>query len=109
MEDQSTSNYRFGFTGKGLPRRMPRRFHGRRTKPQRSSDSAAARSPSTRKTSISAATFFQMLHRVIPRADRPQLDRPLPWDALPWDPAIHLMLFVHRVEGLPPGLYVSSA
>ncbi len=58
------------------------------------------------KTSISAATFFQMLQRVTPRADQPQLDRPIPWDVLPWDPAIHLMLFVHRVDGLPPGLYV---
>ena len=58
------------------------------------------------KTRISTATFFQMLQRVTPRADQPQLDRPIPWDVLPWDPAIHLMLFVHRVEGLPPGLYV---
>ncbi len=58
------------------------------------------------KTSISAATFFQILQRVTPRVDQPQLDRPLPWDAVPWDPAIHLMLFVHRVEGLPPGLYM---
>ena len=47
-----------------------------------------------------------MLQRVMPRVEQPQLDRPLPWDALSWDPAIHLMLFVHRVEGLPPGLYV---
>lgn len=30
----------------------------------------------------------------------------MPWDALPWDPAIHLLLFVHRVEGLTPGVYV---
>lgn len=58
------------------------------------------------KTSISAARFFRMLARVMPRVDRPQLERPIPWDVLPWGPAIHLMLFVHRVEGLPPGLYV---
>lgn len=58
------------------------------------------------RTSISAATFFQMLQRVMPWADRPQMERPMPWDALPWEPAVHLMLFVHRVEGLPPGLYV---
>ena len=26
-------------------------------------------------------------------------------DALPWDPHIHLVMFVHRVRGLTPGLY----
>ena len=57
------------------------------------------------KTSISAATFFRMLQLVMPRSDRPQLDRPMPWDVWPYEPAIHLMLFVHRVEGLKPGLY----
>src|SRR3989449_6481648 len=30
----------------------------------------------------------------------------MPWDALPWDPTIHLALFVHRVDGLDPGLYM---
>ncbi len=47
------------------------------------------------RTSIPAARFYRMLERVMPR----------PWDALPWAPAIHLGLFVHRVEGLDPGLY----
>jgi len=28
-----------------------------------------------------------------------------PWDALCWPPMIHLVLFVHRVDGLTPGLY----
>ena len=58
------------------------------------------------KTSIASATFFQMLSRVMPAAELPQLDRPMPWDVLPWKPAIHLLLFVHRVDGLAPGLYV---
>lgn len=58
------------------------------------------------RTSISAATFFHILQRVMPQADQPQLDRPMPWDLLPWEPTIHLMLFVHRVEGLTAGLYV---
>jgi len=58
------------------------------------------------KTSITAATFYRMLARVMPATDRSQSDRPMPWDALPWDPAIHLLLFVHRVEGLTPGVYV---
>ena len=58
------------------------------------------------RTSISSATFFQILHRLMPEAEKQQLERPMPWDLLPWDPAIHLLLFVHRVEGLTPGLYV---
>jgi SagB-type dehydrogenase family enzyme len=52
-------------------------------------------------TAISAATFFQMLARLVPTRD----GRSVPWDALPWRPRIHLGLFVHRVKGLPPGLY----
>jgi SagB-type dehydrogenase family enzyme len=58
------------------------------------------------KTSISAATFFRMMKLVMPQSDRPQLERPMPWDAWPYDPAIHLLLFLHRVEGLKPGLYL---
>ena len=57
------------------------------------------------KTSITTTTFFRMMQLVMPRQDLPQLDRPMPWDVWPYDPAIHLMLFVHRVEGLTPGLY----
>jgi hypothetical protein len=57
------------------------------------------------KTSISAATFFHMMQRVLPRAERPPLERPMPWDVWPYDPGIHLLIFVHRVEGLTPGLY----
>jgi hypothetical protein len=57
------------------------------------------------KTSISAATFLHMMERVMPRADRPQLERPMPWDAWPYDPVMHLLIFVHRVDGLTPGLY----
>lgn len=57
------------------------------------------------KTSISASTFFHMMQRVMPRAERPQLERPMPWDVWPYDPAIHLLVFVHRVDGLTPGLY----
>ena len=46
-----------------------------------------------------------MMQRVMPRAERPALERPMPWDAWPYDPAIHLLIFVHRVDGLTPGLY----
>jgi len=58
------------------------------------------------KTSLSASTFFRMMQMVMPQSDRPQLDRPMPWDVWPYEPAIHVLLFVHRVDGLKPGLYV---
>jgi SagB-type dehydrogenase family enzyme len=58
------------------------------------------------KTSITAATFSRMMHRLMPAAERSCLERPMPWDSVPWDPAIHLLLFVHRIDGLTPGLYV---
>jgi len=43
------------------------------------------------------------------RIERDLCQRPMPWDVLPWAPAIHLALFVHRVDGLAPGLYVRLA
>jgi SagB-type dehydrogenase family enzyme len=52
-------------------------------------------------TAISQQSFFRMLARMMPTRDR----RAMPWDAIPWRPRIHLGLFVHRVEGVPPGLY----
>ena len=52
-------------------------------------------------TAISQATFFRMLARLIPTRE----PRAMPWDAIPWRPRIHLGLFVHRVDGLSPGLY----
>ena len=54
-------------------------------------------------TSISAQRFFTMLTRVMPRGGQPASQRPMPWDSIPWNPAIHLALFVHRVEGIPSG------
>ncbi len=50
-------------------------------------------------TSITAGQFYLMLDRVLPRADQ------IPWDALGSRVCIHLGLFVHRVDGLSPGLY----
>jgi len=52
-------------------------------------------------TGISQEAFFRMLARLIPTRDR----RSMPWDAIPWRPRIHLGLFVHRVDGVPRGLY----
>ena len=57
------------------------------------------------KTFISAAQFFLMVSRVMPRCERALRHRPMPWDVVPWNAAIHLALFVHRLEGLPQGLY----
>jgi SagB-type dehydrogenase family enzyme len=53
-------------------------------------------------TTISEATFFQMMARLVPTRD----DRSMPWDVLPWRPRIHLGLFVHRVNNMAPGLYL---
>ncbi len=53
------------------------------------------------RTAISAVTFFRMMARLVPTREPGSM----PWDAIPWRPRIHLGLFVHRVNGLPPGLY----
>ena len=59
------------------------------------------------KTAISASSFFKILDRVMPGSYLQQQQlRPIPWDVLSWHPFIHLVLFVHRVEGLNPGLYI---
>ena len=41
--------------------------------------------------------FFSMLDRLRPPAP--------PWDAIDWPPQVHLVLFVHRVQDLVPGVY----
>ena len=51
-------------------------------------------------TSLPATAFFTLLDRLVPRLGIP------PWDALPWEPRVQPVLFVHRVEGLAPGLYL---
>jgi SagB-type dehydrogenase family enzyme len=48
---------------------------------------------------ISLDTFLAMLTRTLPGPHPP-------WDVLTWPAAIDLVLFVHRVKGLAPGLYV---
>src|SRR5207249_3504931 len=58
------------------------------------------------KTSISVDCFFAMLARVMPRIEREVCERPTPWNVLPWAPAVHLALFVHRVDGLARGIYL---
>ena len=41
--------------------------------------------------------FLSMLARLRPGAP--------PWDAIDWPPQVHLVLFIHRVESLTPGVY----
>ena len=50
------------------------------------------------RTAMSLDGFVRLLRRLLPGAGPP-------FDALPWTPRIHLAIFVHRVEGLEPGLY----
>ena len=52
------------------------------------------------RTGLSRDAFFAMLARTLP-------DRPHPlFTAIDFAPRIHLCLFVHRIDGLAPGLYV---
>ncbi|MCS6787208.1 MAG: SagB/ThcOx family dehydrogenase [Thiobacillaceae bacterium] len=50
-------------------------------------------------SSMPAEVFHGLLTRLLPAAGAP------PWTAWPYPPAVHLILFVHRVAGLTPGLY----
>jgi nitroreductase len=52
-----------------------------------------------RKGSLPRQHFLAMLDKTLPR------DRVAPFDAGMAEPALHLLLFVHQVEGLEPGLY----
>ncbi|OSM06926.1 hypothetical protein MAIT1_00189 [Magnetofaba australis IT-1] len=49
--------------------------------------------------SIDRDAFYRILDRLVPR---PGI---APWDAQSWPLRLHPMLFVHRVRGLPAGLY----
>ena len=51
------------------------------------------------RSTIARATFVDMLSRVLPGASTP-------WHSLWWTPRVHLAIFVHRVEQVPPGLYL---
>jgi hypothetical protein len=50
-------------------------------------------------TSITREAFFQILLKALPGKER------IPFATLPWRPRIDLLLFVHRVTGMAPGLY----
>lgn len=51
------------------------------------------------RSTIDAAVFFAMLRRVMPGPHPP-------WNALWWTARVHLAIFVHRVDGVTPGLYL---
>ncbi|HAN56079.1 MAG TPA: nitroreductase [Betaproteobacteria bacterium] len=51
-------------------------------------------------SALAAEAFYRMLDMTLPRHAVP------PWDALTWAPRMHLLLFVHRVDGVAPGLYL---
>jgi SagB-type dehydrogenase family enzyme len=46
---------------------------------------------------LSKERFLGMLSRLQPYGS--------PWDAIDWAPHVHLAVFVHRVDGLTPGVY----
>ncbi|HEV3062784.1 MAG TPA: SagB/ThcOx family dehydrogenase [Vicinamibacterales bacterium] len=51
------------------------------------------------RSSMASDRFLELLSRTMP-------DASAPWGTLWWSPRIHLALFVHRVDGLAPGLYL---
>jgi SagB-type dehydrogenase family enzyme len=51
-------------------------------------------------SSMPLESFYALLERTVFRPGIP------PFDLLPWPPLVHLALFVHRVDDLPPGLYL---
>jgi len=51
-------------------------------------------------STLSAEAFYRMLDMTLPRRAVP------PWDAIGWAPRVHLLLFVHRVDTVAPGLYL---
>lgn len=52
------------------------------------------------RSGLTAPAFFQILTKLVPGAGQ------VPFSALPWAPAVHLVLFAHRVVGVEPGLYL---
>ncbi len=51
------------------------------------------------KVGLRHAAFYRILDSLLPRPQSP------PWNAWPFSPRLHPVLFVHRVEDLPQGLY----
>ena len=51
------------------------------------------------RSTIDRATFLDILSRALPGSGTP-------WNSTWWTPRVHLAIFVHRVEQVPPGLYM---
>jgi nitroreductase len=51
-----------------------------------------------RSQTLDTASFYHLLNALLPRDA-------LPWDTWAFEPGLHLILFVHRVAGLVPGIY----
>lgn len=51
---------------------------------------------------MSQKVFYRLLDLTLPRTSLP------PWDAMCLKPCIHLVIFVHNIDGLTPGLYLFS-
>ena len=51
-----------------------------------------------RTAELDAAGFYRMLDALLPRDTAP-------WDVWGFEPRLHPVLFVHRVSGVPPGIY----
>lgn len=52
------------------------------------------------RSALPLSRFYTLLARTLPQQTL------APWDVLPWAPQVDLLLFVHRVTGLEPGLYL---
>ena len=51
-------------------------------------------------TTTEAVTLWRLLDATLPRPDMP------PLDAWPAPPRVHFLLFIHRVKGVEPGIYM---
>src|SRR6266700_5965161 len=86
----------------GLPSEFPNYPPRRRTDEVRAAEVILGRRSAQRFDSkywMSADTFYRMRDGLL---DRPNA----PWDVWNFAPRVHPILFVHRVEGLDPGVYV---
>ena len=72
----------------------------RRCRCARSCISGGARWRSTAAPVSPARRSFRSCSRAVPGQGQ------IPFATLPWRPRVDLLLFVHRVEGVPPGLYI---
>ncbi len=52
-----------------------------------------------RETGLTASQLYRILALTLPAADNRL------WQVFPWSPRVHLLLYLHRIDGLPPGLY----